>query len=95
MCATSHSLAYVPGRTSGVVRLIHRELAERALIKGYSSLVTDIAFAHTDHTVLASMDEDGSLFVHAITLEGRAIMYPFHCLLCAVTAMGALTVWGH
>jgi len=60
------------------VRLIHRQLAERALIKGYSGLVVDIAFAFTDLEILGSLDETGTLHVHRIDLdkESRRIVYP-------------------
>ncbi|XP_067929845.1 enhancer of mRNA-decapping protein 4-like isoform X2 [Watersipora subatra] len=57
------------GRTGGIVRLIHRQLAERALIKGYSGFVIDLAFSHSDGHVLASLDEGATLFVHRIHLD--------------------------
>lgn len=66
------------GRSGGIVRLIQRQLAERALIKGYRGSVLDIAFASSDIHVLASLDDSGTLFVHRIELDdANRVMYPY------------------
>lgn len=65
------------GKTGGIVRLIHRQFAERALIKGYNGSVVDLAFAYAEADILATMDESGSLFVHKIELDqSQHVTYP-------------------
>lgn len=56
-----------PGKPGGVVRVVNRETAERALIKGMEVMVQDIAFAHiTTEIILAIVDQAGNLFVYRV-----------------------------
>ncbi|XP_022340302.2 enhancer of mRNA-decapping protein 4-like isoform X1 [Crassostrea virginica] len=54
------------GKSGGVVRIINRKTAERALLKDLTGRVVDIAFAYTDDVILAAVDEIGNLLVHSI-----------------------------
>ena len=69
------------GKSGGVVRVINRKTAERALLKGYAGSVLDVAFAHLAAVVLGSVDELGNMFVYEI-LEDKdgKIEYPFASL---------------
>lgn len=50
-----------------MVRVVNRETAERALLKGMEGLVQDIAFAHiATEIILACVDETGNLFIYSI-----------------------------
>ncbi len=57
------SLLYT-GKGMGIVRLINRKTADRALIKGFHGRVTDISFAHLTAIILGSVDEIGNMFIH-------------------------------
>ena len=84
---TQHVCMYT-GRAGGIVRLLHRRLAERALIKGYRGLVVDIAFANSDIDVLASLDDSGMLLVHRIELDqANHVMYPLLHLLADLCSL--------
>lgn len=51
----------------GVVRLINRKTAERALLKDFVGRVCDLSFAFiSSRILLACVDEPGSLFVYEI-----------------------------
>lgn len=65
------------GKSGGVVRIINRKTAERALLKDLTGKVVDIAFAYTDDVILAAVDEVGNLLVHSVR-EGddKKIQYP-------------------
>ncbi|XP_062607196.1 enhancer of mRNA-decapping protein 4-like, partial [Saccostrea cucullata] len=54
------------GKSGGVVRIINRKTAERALLKDLTGRVVDIAFAYTDDVILAAVDEIGNLLVHNV-----------------------------
>ncbi len=58
--------------------MINRKTAERALLKGFTGNVTDIAFAHLTPIILGAVDEIGNMFIHEIieAADGR-IEYPF------------------
>lgn len=66
------------GKSGGVVRIINRKTAERALLKDLTGKVVDIAFAYTDDVILAAVDEVGNLLVHSVR-EGddKKIQYPY------------------
>lgn len=82
-CRASHdnsslsTFNYLTGKSGGVVRIINRKTAERALLKDLTGRVVDIAFAYTDDVILAAVDEIGNLLVHSIK-EGddKKIQYP-------------------
>ncbi|PVD21395.1 hypothetical protein C0Q70_19568 [Pomacea canaliculata] len=52
------------GKPGGVVRILSRRTVERALLKGFSGSVVDVAFAHSEEVLLACVDEMGNLFVY-------------------------------
>ncbi|XP_032678141.1 enhancer of mRNA-decapping protein 4 [Odontomachus brunneus] len=54
------------GSGSGVVRVVHKELEHRALLRGMRGAIQDLAFAHVSNVVLACIDNTGSLFIHTI-----------------------------
>ena len=54
------------GKSGGVVRVINRRTAERALLKGFSGRVIDISFAHTTSVVIGAVDEIGNMFIHEV-----------------------------
>ena len=51
------------GRSGHVVRLIHRGTNNRALLKGFTGPVLDIAFATSATSLLACVDQGGNVFV--------------------------------
>ena len=56
-----------PGKSEGVVRVVHRNTEERTLLKGMKGRVRDVAFAHTrQRTILGCVDEFGNLFVFSV-----------------------------
>lgn len=54
------------GKSGGVVRIINRRTAERALLKDFTGRVIDIAFAHTDDILIGAVDEIGNLLVYHV-----------------------------
>ncbi|VDI24652.1 enhancer of mRNA-decapping protein 4 [Mytilus galloprovincialis] len=54
------------GKSGGVVRIINRKTAERALLKDFAGRVIDIAFAHTDDILIGAVDEIGNLMVYHV-----------------------------
>ena len=57
------------GKSGGVVRVINRKTAERALLKGFVGQLQDVAFAHLSAIVLGAVDEAGNMFIHEV-MEG-------------------------
>lgn len=58
---------FIAGTTEGLVRIIQRLTDERALIKGFSTIIEDIKFAHLyENIMLACIDQVGSVFVYII-----------------------------
>jgi hypothetical protein len=45
----------ITGKSGGVVRIINRRTAERALLKDFIGRVIDIAFAHTDDILIGAV----------------------------------------
>ena len=65
------------GKSGGIVRIINRKNAERALLKGFTGRVTDLSFAHHDHLIIAAVDEIGNFYVYEVEdLEDGKILYP-------------------
>lgn len=54
------------GTGGGVVRVVHKELEHRALLRGMRGAIQDLAFAHVSNVVLACIDHSGTLFIHTI-----------------------------
>ncbi|KAK3085774.1 hypothetical protein FSP39_008550 [Pinctada imbricata] len=65
------------GKSGGIVRIVNRKTAERALLKDLVGRVVDVAFAHTDDIIIAAVDEIGNLFVHEIhEADDKKLTYP-------------------
>lgn len=67
-------LIYFFGTTAdtseGLVRIVNRETNERSLIKGFSSLIEDISFAHLyDILMLACIEQSGNVYVYVVKEE--------------------------
>jgi hypothetical protein len=55
---------------SGKVRVFHKKLNEKVLIKSFTCRVVDLSFAYYDHEVLLGcVDESGGLQVFKIVLD--------------------------
>ena len=48
------------------MRILNRRTAERALLKGFMGSVVDVAFAHSEDVIVATIDEVGNLFVYTL-----------------------------
>lgn len=56
--------------SEGLVRIVNRETNERSLIKGFSSLIEDISFAHLyEILMLACIDKSGTVYVYVVNEE--------------------------
>ncbi|KAF0310005.1 Enhancer of mRNA-decapping protein 4 [Amphibalanus amphitrite] len=67
-------------KSGGVVRVVSRGTDDRALIKGMTGAVKDLAFAHTNNeTLLAVVDEMGNLSVFKIDedLNKKLVVSPY------------------
>ncbi|XP_068975255.1 enhancer of mRNA-decapping protein 4 [Bombus flavifrons] len=54
------------GNGGGVVRVVYKELEQRALLRGMRAAIQDLAFAHVSNAILACVDYLGNLFIHTI-----------------------------
>jgi hypothetical protein len=54
------------GKSGGIVRVINRKTAERALLKGFVGQVIDLAFAQHSSVILGAVDEIGNMFIYEI-----------------------------
>ncbi|XP_050426511.1 enhancer of mRNA-decapping protein 4 [Adelges cooleyi] len=72
-------LAYAfvkPNSKEGLVRVIKTTTNERALIKGFSSLIEDISFAHLyEVLMLACINQNGTVHVYVINEDASASKY--------------------
>lgn len=60
------------------MRILSRRTVERALLKGFSGSVVDVAFAHSEEVLLACVDEMGNLFVYTCqSAKDGKIVYSF------------------
>ncbi|CAH1389032.1 unnamed protein product [Nezara viridula] len=67
-------VAYSIKGANYAVRVVNRETAKRALIKGTGAMVEDLAFAFIpSQTTLACVDETGAVYVHNIFEDSRDI----------------------
>lgn len=77
MTVSLRGVCFCVGKSGGVVRIINRKTAERALLKDLTGRVVDIAFAYTDDVILAAVDEIGNLLVHSVKEgEDKKLQYP-------------------
>ena len=59
----------------GKVRIFHKKLSEKCLLKSFNGLVVDLSFAHYDAEVLLGcVDESGCLQIFKITLDAESKM---------------------
>ncbi len=64
VASNNQYLAYIlEGRTGYVLRVIHQPTNNRALLKGFTGAVVDVAFAHANSNFLACVDQGGNLFI--------------------------------
>lgn len=49
-----------------MVRVVYKELEQRALLRGIGAAIQDLAFAHVPNAILACVDYLGNLFIHTI-----------------------------
>ncbi|XP_076177594.1 enhancer of mRNA-decapping protein 4 homolog Ge-1 [Ptiloglossa arizonensis] len=54
------------GNGGGMVRVVYKELEQRALLRGMRAPIQDLAFAHVSNAILACVDYLGNLFIHTI-----------------------------
>lgn len=54
------------GNGGGMVRVVYKELEQRALLRGMRAAIQDLAFAHVSNAILACVDYLGNLFIHTI-----------------------------
>ncbi|XP_019862642.1 PREDICTED: enhancer of mRNA-decapping protein 4-like, partial [Amphimedon queenslandica] len=67
VASNSQYLAYVLASRSGyVIRLIHLQTNDRALLKKFNGEILDISFAHNHSNLLGVIDEAGNLYVYDI-----------------------------
>lgn len=65
---------------NGIVRILNRKTAERALLRGFTGKVKDISFAHLSAVVIGAVDEIGNMFIHEILEDKNGkIEYPLKC----------------
>ncbi|XP_072014258.1 enhancer of mRNA-decapping protein 4-like [Amphiura filiformis] len=57
------------------LRILNRRTVERALLKGFVDVITDVAFAHHNSNVLGCIDRRGNLSVWQIHEGGGKIQY--------------------
>lgn len=57
---------FLVGTGGGVVRVVYKELEQRALLRGMHGAIQDLAFAHVSNAILACVDYSGNLFIHTI-----------------------------
>uniref|UniRef100_A0A3B4AZ59 Enhancer of mRNA-decapping protein 4 n=1 Tax=Periophthalmus magnuspinnatus TaxID=409849 RepID=A0A3B4AZ59_9GOBI len=69
LIAVSNSfLAYaIKANNHAMIRVLSVGFTERALLKGFTGAVTDLAFAHLDSSLLGCVDEAGNLVVWQLT----------------------------
>jgi len=65
--ASNTFIAYVIRGKSDAVRILNRLTAARVLIKGFAGPVCDVAFAHSDSSLFAAIDESGSIYIYSIS----------------------------
>ena len=64
VAANTNFIAYIlEGRSGYVLRVIHRQTNNRALLKGFTGPVLDVGFAPGSSGLLACVDQGGNLFV--------------------------------
>lgn len=77
LIAVSNSfLAYAikGANNQSMIRVLSVGFTERALLKGFTGAVTDLAFAHLDSSLLGCVDEAGNLVVWQLTCSASKIL---------------------
>lgn len=77
LIAVSNSfLAYAikGANNQSMIRVLNVGFTERALLKGFTGAVTDLAFAHLDSSLLGCVDEAGNLVVWQLTCTASKIL---------------------
>lgn len=77
LIAVSNSfLAYAikGANNQSMIRVLSVGFTERALLKGFTGAVTDLAFAHLDSSLLGCVDEAGNLVVWQLTCTASKIL---------------------
>ena len=60
--------------STGKVRVFHKKLSEKILLKSFTGRVVDLSFAHCDQEVLLGcLDETGCLQIFKITLDNAKL----------------------
>ncbi|XP_015110545.1 enhancer of mRNA-decapping protein 4 [Diachasma alloeum] len=62
------------GSGAGVVRVVYKDLEQRALLRGMQGAIQDLAFAHATNAILACVDYVGSVFVHTIVSSATQLV---------------------
>ncbi|XP_063993435.1 enhancer of mRNA-decapping protein 4 [Diachasmimorpha longicaudata] len=62
------------GTGAGVVRVVCKDLEQRALLRGMQGAIQDLAFAHATNAILACIDYVGSVFVHTIVSSAAQLV---------------------
>ncbi|KAK7891956.1 hypothetical protein WMY93_023919 [Mugilogobius chulae] len=76
IAVSSSFLAYaIKGANNhSMIRVLSVGFTERALLKGFTGAVTDLAFAHIDSSLLGCVDEAGNLVVWQLTCTSNKIL---------------------
>ena len=65
----------IQANSTGKVRIFHKKLNEKLLLKTFTGRVIDLSFAHYDlEVLLACLDETGCLQIYKITLDASSKM---------------------
>lgn len=60
-------LVILGAKSNCAIRVVNRETAKRALIKGIEGMIEDLAFAFIpNQVILASLDQFGNVLIHKI-----------------------------
>ncbi|XP_034033154.1 enhancer of mRNA-decapping protein 4 isoform X2 [Thalassophryne amazonica] len=76
IAVSNNFLAYAIRGTNNhpMIRVLSVEFAERSLLKGFTGIVADLAFAHLDSSLLGCVDEAGNLMVWQLTYTSGKIL---------------------
>jgi len=68
------------GSAGGMLRIAHRHLSKRCLVRGFHGQIIDVAFANISREVIvAVVDEMGGVYVYTVCVDGgdSKLKYPF------------------
>ncbi|XP_026469529.1 enhancer of mRNA-decapping protein 4 homolog, partial [Ctenocephalides felis] len=88
-------IAYgIKAKSGGMVRVIRDNCPIRGIIKGYAGQPQDLAFAHIEEEIiLASVDEEGNLFVHSIETPDVSCVLKLHIPYKSPSPMTHRVIW--